>query len=164
MDENLEKQLREIIEKNLPAQVGETLQKELKELTRLREGNFEERAKAAETKARTLEQEKANLESREIKLKNKEKELELREAKLSLDTQINELKLDYERQIKTAYDEINKRLLANRIIRETVQAERIEPVFGTTKTRDCNGNETTSVFQTHTIPLNKKEIIETEEK
>ena len=163
MDKNLEKQFKEIIEKNLPAQVGETLQKELKELERLRAGNFEERALRTEAKVRELERNQENQLKKEQELLDFKKDLEKREEKLVTETMINELKISYEQKIGAAYNEVNKRILGNSTIRESVQNYSIMPLITTTETKDYSGNSTKNEFQTGSIPLTDSKTTETEE-
>ena len=136
MDKKLEQELKQAIERNLPSQVGETLQLELKELERLRRDKFEERALQAESKVRLAEQEKKELEKREELLKVRELALIKKEQQLFLDTQINELKLSYEQKISGAYNEMNKRILGNRTIRENVQNFGVNPLITTTETEE----------------------------
>lgn len=98
MNSDLEKQFKEVIEKNLPAHVGEVLQKELEELNRLRKGDFEKRALESEKTVTKLKQEKTNLEIKERQLQDKEKELQEKESKLKMETEINEIKINYEKK------------------------------------------------------------------
>lgn len=85
----MEKELQEIIRKNLPQEVGENLQKELAELGRLRarcETQETEILSLQETvgKLRGLKEKEQELQKMEIGLQEKARDLALREAVLEV--------------------------------------------------------------------------------
>lgn len=85
-------EIKEVIEKNLPAQVGETLQKRLKECDQFEEDlakskgfieNLEARVKEYSTKNTELNQELMSFKNREDQIK--QKEIEIKEKEIDLD-------------------------------------------------------------------------------
>ena len=164
MDKELEKQFKELIEKNLPAHVGETLQNELKELERLRKGNFEQRSIEAENELDRLKRRERELKQKELDLAAKENDLKDKERELEKKTEINELKIQYEQKMGSIYNEVNQRILANRTIRETVQNFGSTPLINTSETKDYNGNITKTQYQVGSVQNTESVTTETEEK